>query len=130
MQIHFLKACRALHRLFTRFGQANPSQWNGDGIEFDLIKESVAAILAFQGKKEDRINVWRAKAKKGSIGLKPFEIPLYKPETWLAQSANMKSSKHSAAALRSNLYRFYQAASINRQFVLRELLPSHRLIVS
>ena len=36
---HFLNGCRALHHLFARFGQANASQSNGDGIEFDVIKE-------------------------------------------------------------------------------------------
>ena len=127
---YFLKGCQALHHLFTRFGQANSSVSVGDRVAFDDIKDSVAAILSFQGKKEDRIKHWRGAAKKGHIGPKPFEIPLYKPETWLAQSANMKQSKNSAAALRSNLYRFYQAASIHRQFVLRELLPGHRLVVS
>jgi hypothetical protein len=127
---HFLKGCQALHDFFNRFGQANASLSKGDGVGFGVIKDSVAAILAFQGKKEDRIKKWRTEAKKGNIGPKPFEIPLYRPETWLAQSANIKSSKNSAAALRLNLYRFYQAASINRQFILRELMPGHRLIVS
>jgi hypothetical protein len=127
---HFLKGCRALHDLFTRFGQAHSPLSFGDGVGFDGIQDDVAAILAFQGKRKDRVKLWRDQAKKGNIGPKPFQIPLYKPETWLAQSANLKSGKNSAAALRSNLYRFYQAASICRQFILRELLPDHKLIVS
>jgi hypothetical protein len=55
---------------------------------------------------------------------------LYKPEAWLKQSAEMNSSENSIVALRANLYRFYQAASIHRQFVLRELLPDRKLIVA
>jgi hypothetical protein len=127
---HFLKGCQALHDLFTRFGQAHPILSTGKGVKFNDLKDRVAAVIAFQGKKEDRIKCWRRATRKGLLGPEPFEIPLYNPETWLAQSANMMQSKNSAAALRSNLYRFYQAASIHRQFVLRELLPGHRLVVS
>jgi hypothetical protein len=127
---HFLEGCKALHKLFSRFAQANPLLSSGERVAFDVIKDRVAAIIAFQGRKKDRIKAWRKATKKGHMGPQAFEIPLYKPESWLEQSANMQLSKHSAAALRSNLYRFYQAASIHRQFVLRELLPSYRLVVS
>jgi len=49
---------------------------------------------------------------------------------WMRQSAVLNSSEKSTAALRSNLYRFYQAASIHRQFILRELLPDNKLVVA
>ena len=42
----------------------------------------------------------------------------------------MNSREDSRAALKSNLYRFYQAASLHRQFVLRELLPDNHLVVA
>jgi len=99
-------------------------------VDFSTIKNSVASILAYPARKEDRIKKWRTEAKNGKIGPKPFQIPLYKPETWLKQSADMNSSENSNTALRSNLYRFYQAASIHRQFVLRELLPDKKLVVA
>lgn len=127
---HFLNGCRALHSMFTRFGKENPTLSNGDGVDFSTIKNSVASILAYPARKEDRIKKWRTEAKNGKIGPEPFQIPLYKPETWLKQSADMNSSENSNTALRSNLYRFYQAASIHRQFVLRELLPDKKLIVA
>ena len=79
---------------------------------------------------EDRIEKWRTEAKRGNIGKNAFEIPPYKPEVWMKQSADMNSGKNSNIALKSHLYRFYQAASIHRQFVLRELLPDGKLIVA
>lgn len=127
---HFLNGCQALHDMFTRFGNENPKLSDGSGVGFPAIKDSIGSILEYAAKKEDRIKKWRTEAKNKNIGPKEFDIPLYKPEGWMKQSADMNSSENSNDALRSNLYRFYQAASIHRQFVLRELLPGNRLIVA
>ena len=127
---HFLKGCEALHAMFVRFGNENAALSAGDGVAFEGIKGSVAAILAYEAKKEDRIKKWRTEASRGNIGPNPFQIPLYKPEAWMKQSAVLNSSEKSTDALKSNLYRFYQAASIHRQFVLRELLPDNNLVVA
>lgn len=127
---HFLKGCEALHGMFVQFGHANETHSAGDDVAFSIIKDSVAAILAYQAKKEDRVKKWRAEASRGTLGSEPFKIPVYKPEDWMRQSAALNSSESSTAALKSNLYRFYQAASIHRQFVLRELLPDNRLVVA
>ncbi len=127
---HFLKGCEALHAMFAKFGQANPALSAGDGVAFQRIQDSVAAILAHEDRKEGRIKKWRTEARLGNIGPHPFQIPLYKPEVWMKQSATLNGSEKSTDALRSNLYRFYQAASIHRQFVLRELLPDNKLVVA
>jgi hypothetical protein len=127
---HFLKGCRALHALFSRFGQADPSLSTGRGVAFEAIRDAVAAMIAVQGNKEARISAWRTAARKGRLGGQIFEIPLYQPAAWLSQSAKMERQKNSAIALRSHLYRFYQAASVHRLFVLRELLPGSQLVVS
>ena len=126
----FLQGCRALHRMFTQFGKSNPDLSDGSWVNFSAIKDSVAAILSHAGKKEDRIDRWRAAARNGKLGPKSFQIPLYDPESWMQEGADMNSGPDSKAALGSNLYRFYQAASLHRQFVLRELLPDNKLIVA
>lgn len=102
--------------------EQNAKLSDGSGVPFAQIKDQVREILSCQARKEDRIKKRRTEAKKGSRGTK-FKIPLYKPETWMKESAVLNSSDNSSAALKSHLYRFYQAASIHRQFVLRELLP-------
>ena len=127
---HFLNGCRALHAMFTQFAENNESLSDGSGLEFSEIEKQVAAIINYQASKEDRIKKWRTEVKQGNIGKNAFEIPLYKPEVWMKQSADMNSTENSNVALRSYLYRFYQAASIHRQFVLRELLPDRKLIVA
>lgn len=99
-------------------------------MEFSDIDDPVASILAYPARKEDRIKKWQTEAENEKIGPKAFQIPLYEPETWMKQSADMNGSENSNVAVRSNLYRFYQAASIHRQFVLRELLPDKKPIVA
>ncbi|MCG6911286.1 MAG: hypothetical protein LJE94_14335 [Deltaproteobacteria bacterium] len=127
---HFLNGCRALHAMFAQFAENNTKLSDGSGVSFSSIEKQITAILTYQAKKEDRIARWRKEAKQGKIGKNAFDIPLYKPELWMKQSADMNSTENSKAALRSHLYRFYQAASIHRQFVLRELLPDRKLIVA
>jgi hypothetical protein len=126
----FLDGCQALHSMFTAFGEKNPTLSNKDGVGFSEIKNSVASIIRYPARKEDRVKRWRTDAKNGKIGPKSFQIPLYNPEMWLKQSADMNNRENSISALKSNLYRFYQAASIHRQFVLRELLPNNKLVVA
>lgn len=125
----FLNGCQALHDMFSRFADRNTKHSDGSGVAFETIQDQITDILGYQARMEDRIKKWRTEAKKGSLG-KKFDIPLYKPETWMKESADMNSSENSGAALKSHLYRFYQAASIHRQFVLRELLPKNNLIVA
>ena len=125
----FFKGCRALHQMFTRLGRKNPALSDGSSIYFSVIKDSVRTILAHQGNKEERIEKWRAASWNGRLG-KRFRIPAYGLEAWGKEAYNLNGSRNSERALDSNIYRFYQAASLHRQFVLRELLPENALIVA
>jgi hypothetical protein len=115
--------------MFTRFGRLNPEMSSGDSVLFSNIKGLIAEIISYQGKKEDRISKWRTAARNGKLGVK-FRIPEYDPETWMKEGSEMNSGEDSKIALGFNLYRFYQAASLHRQYLLRELLPEHKLIVA
>lgn len=125
----FMDGCSALHQMFTRFGKLNPEMSSGDGVLFSSIKGSVTEIISFQGKKGYRVAKWRTAARNGKLGIK-FRIPDYDPETWMKEGSEMNSGEDSKIALGSNLYRFYQAASLHRQYLLRELLPEHELVVA
>jgi len=125
----YLEGCRALHQMFTRFGKNNPKMANGDGVWFPAIKNAVAEIIAFQGKKDDRITQWRSAARNAMLG-GAFQIPSYEPDKWLSDADRNKNGQDSKTALNFDLYRFYKAASTHRQFVLRELLPGHQLMVA
>ncbi len=126
----YLSACQALHKMFVSLGRANPDLSQGDGIGFSRIRGAVKGVLAFQGKKEDRIRQWRAAARKGTIGSSRFSIPRYNPEPWLKNAARMNNKEDSQRALQTHIYHFYRAASLHRNYVLRELLPEHGLVVA
>jgi hypothetical protein len=64
------------------------------------------------------------------------KIPPYDQERWDADrdgfsnyllTLRARNEKPSPVAL--NVYRFYQAASYHRHYVLRELLPAHGIVV-
>jgi hypothetical protein len=125
----FFKGCRALHQTFFRLGRKNPALTSGSPVPFSAIGDSVRTILACQGSREERIDAWRRASWNGRLG-KRFRIVSYHPELWREEAEDLSGSRHSESALIANIYRFYQAASLHRQFVLRELLPGHGLVVA
>jgi len=89
-----------LHDMFSCFAERNTKHSDDSGVDFEIIKDQITDILRYQARMEDRIKKWRTEAKKGSLG-KKFDIPLYKPETWMKESADMNSSENSSGALKS-----------------------------
>ena len=126
----FMDGCNALHGMFKKFANRNPEHASGDGVAFNEIRQEVRKIIEFQGKKEDRIIQWQEATHAGKLSTNGYRIPVYSPEEWLLEAADLHNSRESKAALNSNLYRFYQAASLHRNYVLRELLPKHDLVVA
>ena len=104
-----------------------PAHDANDGVEFKKIETQVIEILATQAPKEDRILAWKEATVKGNLfgGLK--EIPEYQP--WHNEWSELAWIADSTEALNFSLYRYFQAASTHRNYVLRRLLPSHSLIV-
>lgn len=126
----FMDGCRSLHGMFRKFANKNPAHSSGDGLPFNKIRPEVKMILEFQGKKEERVKQWLKAARAGKLSPKGYTIPTYAPEDWLFEATKLDNSEDSKAALDSNLYRFYQAASLHRYYVLRDLLPKHNLVVA
>ena len=97
-------------------------------MEFETIGARVKEILKTQAPKEDRILAWKQAAQEGDLfgGLKET-IPEYHP--WHHEWSNLAWIDDSSMAREFSLYRYFQAASTHRNYVLRRLLPSHRPIV-
>ena len=71
-----------------------------------------------------------AAAQSGKIfGTAEETIPEYEGDTWNEQWDGLNDSEDYRAAMDSPIWRFYQAASLHRTYVLRDLLPKHGLIV-
>jgi len=128
----FLKGCEALHKMFCDFGDQNP-EFVEAGIRksFNNIKNRVEPILNFQGMCDERIAQWQKVLNTGVFTKEPGEtIPEYDQNEWHQELAALNNRDQSSEALDSFVYRFFQAASFHRHYVLRELLPSHGLVVA
>ncbi|MBW1673393.1 MAG: hypothetical protein JRJ45_07055 [Deltaproteobacteria bacterium] len=127
----FLEACEKLHTVFQRFASTSKGYDDGtSGVNFDSVKEKVVDLLSFQHGKSERSEKWRDTFSKGELGIRSGEeIPHYDPKTWDKQRDNFATLDKPRDAVKKNIYRFYQAASLHRHYMLRELLPKHNLVV-
>lgn len=127
----FLDALEKLHTLFQKFASLSKGHDDGtSGIDFSTVQDRIKEILSFQGGKKQRSQKWRTAFAKGELGIKPGEkIPLYDPLPWDKQRTHFPSLDKPAKAAATHIYHFYQAASLHRHTLLRELLPKHKLIV-
>ena len=126
----YLECCRALHDMFRRFVDLRPDVAVGDGLEFDAIAPDVERILRTQAEKAKRIEAWEKAARAGAVlGGEGEGIPDYEGEDWNRQWEELNGAEDFGHAMGTPIWRFYQAASLHRTYVLRDLLPKHNLIV-
>jgi hypothetical protein len=127
----YLEACEKLHELFRTFVSVSTGYDDGtSGIDFGTIKERVKDILSFQHGKAKRSEQWRAAFATGELGIPAGEeIPHYDPASWDKQREKFSGMDKPDEIAASEVYHFYQAASLHRYYVLRELLPKHGLVV-
>lgn len=125
----FLEACQELHEMFSQAAARYPNLGGGRGIPFATIEGAVKDVLAFQGRGEERSGRWETDAAQGRFG-QPFIIPAYEGDNWNQAILDLHDTDDSSAALTSHAYNFFKAASAHRQYVLRDLLPQHGLVVA
>ncbi|NMM45073.1 hypothetical protein HH303_11330 [Rhodospirillaceae bacterium KN72] len=126
----FMAAARALHQMFDRFRLLRRDFDDGTRRDFEVIHGIIKKAILFQGECGKRIVAWQVAAEELGIG----EIPPYQDDSsdegWNNQWARLGDGKHFLSdAGQSPIWKFYQAASIHRLYVLRDLLPRHGLIV-
>ncbi len=127
----FLEGCEALHKMFRKFAANNTQYSENSYTQFTDIKNEVKRIILTQATKEDRIEVWQDAVIKGKLYKNNgTNIPKYQKELWHKQRNSLDRKKYSNKALNRNVYKYYQAASVHRNFVLRTLLPKHGLVVA
>jgi hypothetical protein len=127
----YLEACEKLHDMLQRFVSVSNDYDDGtSGVDFGTVKERVKDVLSFQHGKAKRSEEWRSAFARGELGFPAGEeIPHYDPAPWDKQRDNFPALKRPDKVADSDVYQFYQAASLHRHYVLRELLPEHGLVV-
>ena len=127
----FLEGCEALYKMFRKFAENNSKYAESSYTQFSSIKSEVEKILFTQANKKGRIKAWQNAVKNGKLYQNAGEgIFKYDEKILHNQRNSLDKKKNSRIALNKNVYRFYQAASVHRNFVLRTLLPRHGLVVA
>ena len=125
----YLQACRAMYQAFYRFLEQAPQYRAYAGRDFDGIEAQVAQILITQAPLQGRVEAWKAAARSGELFTAGEEIPDYDLVQWRKQRNDLGRLQDSREVVGFDVYQFYQAASVHRNYVLRRLLPSHGLVV-
>jgi hypothetical protein len=125
----FLDGCKALHLMFSEFVQSEPDYKADKGKSFEEIESIVQTILACEDDMQGRINAWKGAANSGRLFANGAEeIPDYDGSVWHSQRESLANENDSEVAISEPIYHFYQAASIHRTYILRDLLPDNNLV--
>lgn len=127
----FLQACQALHRMFSEFSNKAPQFADpAGGLPFDSIEDTVQGILAIEKDTGGRAEGWKDAMRQGLLSSGAGEeIPDHQEGLWTEELKGFHGKADASTLLTSSPYRFFQAASLHRNHVLRELLPHHGLAV-
>lgn len=127
----FVEACKSLHSFFCNFGEKKPELRDYEPASFKEIEKEITRVIGTPGTKSERIDLWvNAVAQDGFFKSGPEKIPAYDQHRWHNERENLERVKNSNGINALSIYLFYQAASVLRTYILRELLPSHGLIVT
>jgi hypothetical protein len=126
----YLEASQNLHEMFRLFLEKRPDLSTDTGHEFSSIEEAVREILSVQAQCEGRIEAWQQAARRGALFTNDGEeIPPYNEDEWHNQCNKWGTLEGSKEVVELPTYRFMQAATIHRTFVLRDLLPAHEIVL-
>lgn len=128
-QQYYLEACRVLYDMFQAFAQRRQDFGDPAGaVRFGDVEEKIREILALEEGKRGRSEAWRRAVRDGGL-CAPEAIPAYPGADWDRDRDRFPGLEDIAEATTLPVYRFYQAASLHRHYVLRELLPEYKLVV-
>ena len=116
----FLEGCKCLHAFFSKFAKVKYGADNH--LKFEEIENTVRQILSDEDDMLLRIKAW-----EDSGLIKGCER--YNPEIWEQEKHLFPKFIISEDGIDTKAYRFHQAATFHRYYVLKDLLPSHGLAV-
>ena len=90
---------------------------------------TIVNIFSKSVKEPERSKLWQGAAAAGLLFQPGGEIPEYDGDSWFEQLKGLEDVTDSSEVLEYDVFKFLQASSVHRTFVLRDLLPSHGLLV-
>lgn len=124
----FLDGSEALFSFFKKIGEIRPDLVESSiDLSFGEIKEKVNTIISQQRDKNGRCELWREYVRSGMLSSEiTEEIPEY--VGW-NDDIDLLQKMSSNDVITQNIFKFFQAASVYRTYILRDLLPQKGLIV-
>ena len=125
----YMDACRKTHGYFEQFARMRYD--SPISVEFGDVADEIETVIRLEGAKQDRSDKWlEAISANNSIGFEEEELGIeYDEQLWLSDIRDFSRLEKSEAGIDGSAYKFHQAASWHRHFVLKELLPKHRIAV-
>ncbi|MFT5756649.1 MAG: hypothetical protein ACI9LM_001369 [Alteromonadaceae bacterium] len=125
----FLRGCEMIYDRLVKFGKAR-DPGHTPLKEFHEVRNIIEGILRTEQVMKDRILCWsEAIATDLLFEANPNEALHYDKDKWESQKHNFPSLEYSAMATELDVYKFHQAATYHRYFVLKDLLPKHGIVV-
>ena len=125
----FLEGCEKLYNKLVHYGETiNPNHI--PLAMFSDVKESINNILRQEKVVSDRIDCWRQAITSNQLySAEINEALTYNERIWEKEKHNFPTLDSSAEAVNLDVYKFHQAATYHRYFVLKKLLPKHNIVV-
>lgn len=127
---NFLEASYSLFEIFKEYSQSKPDIIDKTvKLTFLDIEEPLAKLFAYENNRKKREEKWDSAIKENLFYDFPENsIPGYKGFKWLEAffSSELKTSKN---ILMKEAYQFFSAADFHREYIVKELLPEHNIVV-
>lgn len=120
----FLEGCEMLHKQLSSFVKRNQNYDSSKIQSFLSIQGKVKDILNHQGSEEKRCERWSEFISE-ELGDRDVQ---YDPNDWEGQRELFSKGVSSASNIKLDLYKFHQAATYHRYFVLKDLLPKYEIM--
>ena len=125
----FMEGCKNLHKKLADF--AKRYYVDSATQSFDKFGDEVERIILFQGSEEKRIEKWIEFFQNKNIDIfdKEDSDLRYCHDKWEDEKKRFHENSSSSEGIKTDVYKFHQAAAIHRWYVLKELLPKHGIAV-
>ena len=126
----YMEAAEDLYTLFVRFAELRPDLTDFTPIPFDDIQDSLAIIFASPGDKHQRSGFWQvAMEQKNLLKGRSEEIPPYQGKMWKNRYEELATCPDCTLVTELDVFTFYQAVALHKNYVLYDLLPAHDILV-
>jgi len=119
----FMRACERLHEHLARASSATP-------VPISEVRDVLERVLRTEGDSAARAAAWQQAAASGQFASIAEGIPAYEGDTWKPSMRGWGSVTDPGQVASDPAYRFLQAATLHRDYVLRDLLPSKGLCLT